>query len=288
VRGRPAQSRPQRRCPACKRSPHVATLLRSFRGPLARQWSPRRGRRAARRARHRHRKSGHPRILRIRSVACCGSGWLRADVLEFRAEGKAVEVDGSAHRRNPGLAHGAVWARLLLLARSSSDDVPKDACAGKRDWSNKGGDRPARCLSGFSAHDVRLAARASDRLPGKPRRPATIAEPKDRASGETSRAMRNRLTTKSADLQVLDGHGWFRTTHLSRVKRLPSRVRRWRFTGSLVITPASRWVVVRRGLLGFIAVLVHRISLWTSGGALVMSASLSSGRDRSEGVPARA
>jgi hypothetical protein len=39
-------------------------------------------------------------------------------------------------------------------------------------------------------------------------------------------------------------------------------------------------------LLGFIAVLVHRISLWTSGGTLVMSVTLSSGLDRSEEVPA--
>jgi hypothetical protein len=51
---------------------------------------------------------------------------------------------------------------------------------------------------------------------------------------------------------------------------------------------ASRWVVGRRGLLGFIAVLVHRIVLWTSGGALVMGASFSSGLDRSEGVTGRA
>jgi hypothetical protein len=41
-------------------------------------------------------------------------------------------------------------------------------------------------------------------------------------------------------------------------------------------------------LLGFIAVLVHRISLWTSGGALVMSVSLYSGLDRSEEVTGRA
>jgi hypothetical protein len=52
--------------------------------------------------------------------------------------------------------------------------------------------------------------------------------------------------------------------------------------------PGEPWVVVRRGLLGFIAVLVHRISLWTSGGALVTRASLPSGLDRSEGVTGRA
>jgi hypothetical protein len=41
-------------------------------------------------------------------------------------------------------------------------------------------------------------------------------------------------------------------------------------------------------VLGFIAVLVHRISLWTSGDALVVGVSLSSGLDRSEGVTGRA
>ncbi|MHB8695745.1 MAG: hypothetical protein ACYDHH_31385, partial [Solirubrobacteraceae bacterium] len=83
------------------------------------------------------------------------------------------------------------------------------------------------------------------------------------------------------------GHGWARTSDLSRVKRLASAVRRHRFAGSLAITPVSRWVVYSFGLLGFIAVLVHRISLWTSGDVLVMSASLSSGRDRSEEVTGR-
>jgi len=86
---------------------------------------------------------------------------------------------------------------------------------------------------------------------------------------------------------ISDGHGWARTSDLSRVKRLASAVRRHRFAGSLAITPVSRWVVYSFGLLGFIAVLVHRISLWTSGGALVMSVTLSSGLDRSEGVSAR-
>jgi hypothetical protein len=56
----------------------------------------------------------------------------------------------------------------------------------------------------------------------------------------------------------------------------------------LAITPVSRWVVHSFGLLGFIAVLVHRMSLWTSGGALVVSVTLSLGLDRSEGVSARA
>jgi hypothetical protein len=46
--------------------------------------------------------------------------------------------------------------------------------------------------------------------------------------------------------------------------------------------------VYARGLLGFIAVLVHRISLWTSAGALVMGAWLTSGLDRSEEVTGRA
>jgi hypothetical protein len=52
--------------------------------------------------------------------------------------------------------------------------------------------------------------------------------------------------------------------------------------------PVGRWVVHSSGLLGFIAVLVHRIGLWTSGGALVTGVSLSSGLDRSEGVTGRA
>jgi hypothetical protein len=52
--------------------------------------------------------------------------------------------------------------------------------------------------------------------------------------------------------------------------------------------PVNRWGVYSFGLPGFIAVLVHRMSLWTSGGALVMAASLSSGLDRSEGVTGRA
>ncbi len=53
------------------------------------------------------------------------------------------------------------------------------------------------------------------------------------------------------------------------------------------MNPASRWVVYPFGLLGFIAVLVHRKSLWTTGAALVMSASLSSGLDGCEGVTGR-
>ena len=47
--------------------------------------------------------------------------------------------------------------------------------------------------------------------------------------------------------------------------------------------PVSRWGVHSFGLLGFIAVLVHRIGLWTGGGARVMGVSLSSGLHRSEG-----
>ena len=86
---------------------------------------------------------------------------------------------------------------------------------------------------------------------------------------------------------VLNGHGWARTSDLSRVKRLASVVRRHRFAGSLAITPVSRWVVYSFGLLGFIAVLVHRMSLWTSGGVPVMGAPLFSGLDRLEGVTAR-
>jgi hypothetical protein len=94
---------------------------------------------------------------------------------------------------------------------------------------------------------------------------------------------------KALDFQGLsDGHGWARTSDLSRVKRLPSAVRRRRFTGSLAMFPVSRWVVHSSGLLGFIAVLVHRIGLWTTGGALVTGVSLSSGLDRSEGVTGRA
>jgi len=45
--------------------------------------------------------------------------------------------------------------------------------------------------------------------------------------------------------------------------------------------------VYARGLLGFIAVLAHRISLWISGGALVVGAPLSSALDRGEGVTGR-
>lgn len=58
------------------------------------------------------------------------------------------------------------------------------------------------------------------------------------------------------------------TSDLSRVKRLARSAARRPFAGSLAIAPANRWVVVRRGLLGFIAVLVHRFGLWTRSGAL--------------------
>jgi hypothetical protein len=86
---------------------------------------------------------------------------------------------------------------------------------------------------------------------------------------------------------ISDGHGWVRTNDFSRVKRPSPELERWRSAGSLAIAPAISACVYARGLLGFIAVLVHRMSLWTSGGALVMAASFSSGLDRSEGVTAR-
>jgi hypothetical protein len=55
----------------------------------------------------------------------------------------------------------------------------------------------------------------------------------------------------------------------------------------LVIAPVIQVRVYARGLLGFIAVLVHRMSLWTSGGVPVMGVSISSGLDRSGGVTGR-
>jgi hypothetical protein len=45
--------------------------------------------------------------------------------------------------------------------------------------------------------------------------------------------------------------------------------------------------VYARGLLGFIAVLVHRIDLWTSGYVPRIGALLPSGLDGSEGVTGR-
>ena len=66
------------------------------------------------------------------------------------------------------------------------------------------------------------------------------------------------------------GHGWACTTDLSRVKRLPSEAITRRFAGSSAAGLMLRGGDYGRGLLGFVAVVVHGNHLWTSGGALVI------------------
>lgn len=83
------------------------------------------------------------------------------------------------------------------------------------------------------------------------------------------------------------GHGWVRTNDFSRVKRLPSRRRRGLFAGSLAADLALRSRIYYRGLLGFVAVVVHGINLWTSG-AHVCVVPVSSGPERLEEVTGRA
>jgi hypothetical protein len=167
---------------------------------------------------------------------------------------------------------GSTKSRSLSASRTLSSATEKRSADGKRDGSMG---IPSVCRRGASPRSQTwplghgLGHAASLAHPGTRIQTITPTQNprKSRASG--------------------DGHGWARSSDLSRVKRLPSESKRRRSAGSLAITPVSRWVVYAFGLLGFIAVLVHRISLWTSGNVPRIGALLPSGPDGSEGVIGR-
>jgi len=93
---------------------------------------------------------------------------------------------------------------------------------------------------------------------------------------------------KGPDYQgFLDGHGWFRTTDLSRVKRPSPGVKRCRFAGRVATDSALVGRNYCRGVQGFVVVVVPGMIPGPSG-VLLGSAPVSSGFDRLEEVTRRA
>ena len=104
-------------------------------------------------------------------------------------------------------------------------------------------------------------------------RSRVVADQRDRDRASHTSVALSGLSRTESICRHFDGHGWVRTSDLSRVKRPLRKLISGRFAGCLSMDVALRARIYCRGLLRFVAVVVHGNDLWTSSSAVLMGTS---------------